>query len=63
VGLGNGLAPLPETPTDAEPGSPEKVEILEARARHRVALWHPLDRNWFADLQPRGRLFRRALPL
>jgi hypothetical protein len=38
----NGKAAMPE-PTDAPPGSPEKVAILERRARLGQALWHPLD--------------------
>ncbi len=38
-----GKAPLPETPTDAPPGSPEKVLILIERARKRQSLWHPED--------------------
>src|SRR5438309_545760 len=39
----NGAAPLPEMPTKAPPGSPEKVAILEQRAKLRQELWHPLD--------------------
>jgi hypothetical protein len=38
----NGRASLPE-PTRALPGTPEKVAILEQRARMRQALWHPHD--------------------
>jgi len=38
----NGRARLPE-PTDALPGSPEKVAVLMDRARRGLALWHPLD--------------------
>src|SRR5262249_59341986 len=38
----NGRAKLPE-PTDALPGTPEKVRVLEERARLGQALWHPLD--------------------
>ncbi len=34
---------LASEPTRALPGSPEKVAVLEARARSRVSLWHPLD--------------------
>ncbi|MFL5244875.1 MAG: hypothetical protein ACJ8FY_22465 [Gemmataceae bacterium] len=33
----------PPEPTRAFPGTPEKVAILEQRARHRQALWHPQD--------------------
>jgi hypothetical protein len=39
----NGKAPLPSAPTAALPGTPEKVAVLEQRARLRQALWHPLD--------------------
>jgi hypothetical protein len=39
----NGRATLPQAATRALPGSPEKVTILEQRARHRQALWHPQD--------------------
>jgi hypothetical protein len=39
----NGKVILPPWPTPALPGSPEKVAVLEERARMRVALWHPLD--------------------
>lgn len=31
------------TPTDAIPGSPEKVRVLEARYLAGESLWHPLD--------------------
>lgn len=37
-----GRAPLPD-PTTAAPGSPEKIAILQERARSRVALHHPRD--------------------
>ncbi len=39
----NGRVPLPPEPTTAMPGTPEKVRILEQRARNRQALWHPHD--------------------
>jgi len=39
----NGSSPPAPFATDAEPGSPEKVAILEERANMRVQLWHPLD--------------------
>jgi hypothetical protein len=44
-GFGNGnlVVPLPAEPTTAAPGSPEKVAILQERARRGVALWHPSD--------------------
>jgi hypothetical protein len=39
----NGQVRLPSVATEATPGSPEKVAVLEERARLRVALWHPAD--------------------
>lgn len=36
-------APLPDEPTDARPGSEEKVRVLEQRARCRRQLFHPQD--------------------
>jgi hypothetical protein len=39
----NGQVALPPEPTRALPGSPEKVNVLAQRARHRQALWHPQD--------------------
>jgi hypothetical protein len=38
----NGKARMPE-PTRALPGTPEKVAVLEERARLGQCLWHPLD--------------------
>jgi hypothetical protein len=43
VGDFNGRVGLPLAPTQAVPGSPEKVAVLEHRARLRQALWHPAD--------------------
>ncbi len=39
----NGWIALPPVPTGARPGTPEKVAILEQRARQHQALWHPCD--------------------
>ncbi len=39
----NGRAALAAAPTSAPPGSPEKVAVLEERARLGLSLWHPLD--------------------
>lgn len=39
----NGRVTLPGAPTNALPGTPEKVEILAQRARLRQSLWHPED--------------------
>lgn len=35
---------MPDVETDAEPGSLEKIEVLERRAATGVSLHHPLDR-------------------
>ena len=35
--------PLPEEPTEAWPGSPEKVAVMEERAMSGVSLFHPED--------------------
>ena len=39
----NGGAHTAALPTAAAPGSPEKVAVLEERARLGLSLWHPLD--------------------
>ncbi len=38
-----GRVRLPAAPTQALPGTLEKVAVLEQRARLRQELWHPLD--------------------
>src|SRR5207245_2187874 len=43
IGNFNGLAELPLEPTEALPGTPEKVAILEQRACLQQSLWHPDD--------------------
>src|ERR1700679_2635092 len=43
VGNLNGSSRMPSGPTDAVPGTPEKVMVLAERARLGVSLWHPLD--------------------
>ena len=43
VGNFNGNAPLPAFPTATLPGTPEKLAVLEERARLRQCLWHPQD--------------------
>ncbi|HZT79292.1 MAG TPA: hypothetical protein VFA26_03670 [Gemmataceae bacterium] len=50
----NGRAPLPPAPTAALPGSPEKVAILEERARLRLSLWHPADAPMDAESRKLG---------
>jgi hypothetical protein len=43
IGNFNGDVEILPPPTHAMPGTPEKVAVLEQRARLRQALWHPLD--------------------
>jgi hypothetical protein len=43
VGNFNGNCPLPAFPTQASPGTPEKIAVLEERARLKQCLWHPDD--------------------
>lgn len=52
-GVGNftGNAPLPE-PTTAAPGTPEKMAVLELRAKLKQALWHPHDAKYAGDPSP-----------
>ena len=54
VGNFNGRAKLPPFATSALPGTPEKVVVLQERARLGVSLWHPLDAQ--ADDAFAGRL-------
>lgn len=42
-GTGKQSHPLPDMPTTAPPGSPEKVAVLEARAKAGTQLFHSLD--------------------
>lgn len=39
----SGAAPLPTVPTTAAPGTPEKIEVMEQRAKAGQELFHPLD--------------------
>jgi hypothetical protein len=48
----NGKAPLPALPTTAAPGSPEKLAVMEERARKKQSLWHPLDARYAGDPRP-----------
>lgn len=52
VGNGNGKATPAPLPTAYAPGSPEKMAVLEMRARNRQALWHPLDAQYPNDPRP-----------
>lgn len=48
----NGRVALPPAPTRALPGSPDKVAVLEQRARLGQALWHPDDARFDPDAVP-----------
>jgi hypothetical protein len=54
VGDFTGEARLAAQPTDARPGSAEKVAILEERARLGLSLWHPLDAPMDAESRRLG---------
>jgi len=65
-GVGNrtGVRPLPPFPTTAGPGTPEKMAVLEERARDGFALWHPHDADETgvpAGVQVNGRGRRTAV--
>ena len=53
-GVGNftGNAPIPDAPTTAAPGSPEKLAVLEQRVRLKQALFHPADATFAGDPRP-----------
>jgi hypothetical protein len=53
-GVGNfsGSAPLPAAPTTAAPGTPEKLAVLEQRARLKQAIFHPADARYEGDPRP-----------
>lgn len=55
----NGNAPLAPEPTTAAPGTPEKMTVLEERARLKQALWHPLDAQYAGDPTPLAALLKR----
>lgn len=40
-----GARPVPPTSTSAYPGTPEKIVVMERRARYRFQIFHPLDRT------------------
>lgn len=46
------------TPTDASPGSPEKVEVLRIRFENGQKLWHPDDRPEVIDVGIEDQDFR-----
>lgn len=54
-GQGNANAKMPMEPTNALPGSPEKVEVLIARAMRREALFDPRDAGGVMPIVGAGR--------
>jgi hypothetical protein len=52
VGNFNGNAPVAPLPTTHAPGTPEKMAVLEERAKNKQALWHPLDAQYEGDPRP-----------
>jgi hypothetical protein len=61
-GVGNiaGAAPLPEAPTTAAPGTPEKIAVMRDRAELKRAVFHPADARYEGDPRPAEFLKRRA---
>lgn len=55
-GVGNfsGNAPLPPAPTTAVPGTPEKLAVLEQRAKMKLSLFHPADARYAGDPRPQS---------
>lgn len=45
-------------PTDALPGSPEKIEVLRRRVENGQKLWHPRDRLEVIDVGIEDQDFR-----
>jgi hypothetical protein len=52
VGNFNLNAPLAPVPTTAPPGTPQKLAVLEHRARMKLAIFHPADARYEGDLRP-----------
>lgn len=48
----DGLPPLPDTPTAAAPGTPEKIEAMEKRVKAKRAVHHPADAKFPGDPRP-----------
>lgn len=49
-----GSAPLPAAPTTAAPGTPEKLLVMERRAKLRQALFHPRPLEFLKEQAARG---------
>ncbi len=59
----NGNAPNAPEPTMAAPGTPEKMAVLELRAKMKQALWHPLDARFPNDPRTAAALNQMRLAL
>jgi hypothetical protein len=61
-GVGNftGNAPLAPVPTTAVPGTPEKLAVLEHRAKMKLAIFHPADARYEGDPRPLEFLKRQS---
>lgn len=61
-GVGNfsGEAPMPDAPTTAAPGTPEKLAVLEQRAALKQSLFHSHDAGFEGDMLPVEFLKRKA---
>lgn len=63
VGNFNGNAPIPCEPTIYPPGTPEKMAVLEERAKLKQALWHPLDAQYEGDPRPVEAIMKSRMAL
>ncbi len=63
VGNFNGNAPIPCEPTIYPPGTPEKMAVLEERAKLKQALWHPLDAQYQGDPRPVEAIMKARMAL
>ena len=57
------LAASERRPETAPPGTPEKMAVLELRAKLKFALWHPLDAQYEGDPRPLEAILRRRAAL
>lgn len=48
--------PLPKNPTDAIPGSKEKIRVYQKRVRENTQLFHPDDLSWITTGEEYGEL-------
>jgi hypothetical protein len=60
IGLGDTDRPLPPVPTATAPGTPERLAVLEQRARDRLAIFHPADARYEGDPRPAEFLARNG---